>query len=208
MSTNPGHIWQKTRSAYRINSSDLVAVEKIKSALQYLLDELYFPQQQQLIVLCIGTDRSTGDALGPLIGTQLTRIHLPQTTVLGTLDQPVHAVNLVETIATIRVNHDDPFIIAVDACLGRADSIESVDIGIGPIRPGAGVSKDLPAVGEIHINGIVNVGGFLEYYVLQNTRLSVVVRLAETIACGIALALHSIHSTSNTKCEEDEAALW
>ncbi|MCL6574238.1 MAG: DUF1256 domain-containing protein, partial [Bacillus sp. (in: Bacteria)] len=45
--------------------------------------------------------------------------------------------------------------------------------------------KDLPAVGDIHITGIVNVSGFMEFFVLQNTRLNLVMNMAKTIANGI-----------------------
>ena len=38
-------------------------------------------------------------------------------------------------------------------------------------KPGAGVNKDLPPVGDLYITGVVNVGGFMDYLVLQNTRL-------------------------------------
>ena len=50
------------------------------------------------------------------------------------------------------------------------------------MKPGAGVNKDLPPVGDIHLTGIVNVGGFMEYFVLQNTRLSIVFHMADVIA--------------------------
>jgi putative sporulation protein YyaC len=36
--------------------------------------------------------------------------------------------------------------------------------------------------------GNVNIGGFMEYLVLQNTRLSIVMKLAETITSAIQLA--------------------
>ncbi|MNR50653.1 hypothetical protein D3C85_1702050 [compost metagenome] len=55
----------------------------------------------------------------------------------------------------------------------------------GPLRPGAGVNKELPPVGDIHLTGIVNVGGFMEYFVLQNTRLSLVMRLSDIIATSL-----------------------
>src|SRR5690606_27710607 len=37
-------------------------------------------QKQEILFLCIGTDRSTGDALGPLAGSQLAAVteHPPQ----------------------------------------------------------------------------------------------------------------------------------
>lgn len=183
---------QGQKKAFRIDGSDPLAVQKIKVTLLHYLEEIYHPPTQQLVVLCIGTDRSTGDALGPLIGTELSRLQPKRTVVYGTLDEPVHAVNLAETIERIKREHPASLIIAVDACLGKMESIGAIDIGIGPMRPGAGVNKDLPSVGEIHINGIVNVGGFLEYFVLQNTRLSVVIRLAETITRGLFYSLQSI----------------
>lgn len=139
-----------------------------------------------LLVLCIGTDRSTGDALGPLIGTQLLRKNIPQLHVLGTLDEPVHATNLDDTIQRIRGTLINPYILAIDACLGRLDSVGYITLAEGPLRPGAGVHKQLPEVGDIHLTGIVNVGGFMEYMVLQNTRLNLVWRMAESISEIIA----------------------
>ena len=37
----------------------------------------------------------------------------------------------------------------------------------------------------MHITGIVNVSGFMEYFVLQNTRLHLIMEMAKTIAKGI-----------------------
>ncbi|MDR3288414.1 MAG: spore protease YyaC, partial [Peptococcaceae bacterium] len=124
-----------------------------------------------VLVLCIGTDRSTGDSLGPLTGTHLSRLNLPRLEVWGNLDQPVHAANLGERLNHIYENIQNPFILAVDACLGRQDAIGCLTLAPGPLKPGAGVHKELPAVGEFHLTGIVNIGGFMEYMVLQNTRL-------------------------------------
>ena len=48
-------------------------------------------------------------------------------------------------------------------------------------------SKDLPEIGDVHINGIVNVSGFMEYFVLQNTRLHLVMSMANVLAEGLQL---------------------
>ncbi|MGB9803198.1 spore protease YyaC [Desulfofundulus sp.] len=143
---------------------------------------------QPLVLLCIGTDRSTGDCLGPLVGTKLASCSQDLFAVYGTLDQPVHASNLHERLGEIYRVHQNPLVIAVDASLGSADSVGFVTIGDGALHPGAGVNKKLPPVGEIHITGIVNVGGFMEYLVLQNTRLNLVMRMADVIAHGILQA--------------------
>ncbi|NLW18040.1 MAG: spore protease YyaC [Firmicutes bacterium] len=145
-----------------------------------------------LVVLCIGTDRCTGDALGPLIGTRLINSGLDHVYVYGTLENPVHATNLRETLEKLQVRHKQSLVIAVDACLGRIDSVGNIMIGKGPLKPGAGVSKDLPAVGDLFITGIVNVGGFMDYLVLQNTRLYLITRLADVIAEGLIQGLANL----------------
>ena len=64
-----------------------------------LLFEMLCSQQkdfQEVVFLCIGSDRITGDSLGPLIGHKLSKEHLSRCSIYGTLDQPVHALNLAE----------------------------------------------------------------------------------------------------------------
>jgi len=148
---------------------------------------------KKIIILCIGTDRSTGDSLGPLVGYRLSRYHTLNSTVVGTLDQPVHAANLCETLERIHTEIPDNFIIAVDACLGTHGNIGYITIGKGPLKPGSGLKKDLPETGDIHITGIVNHGGFMDFMVLQNTRLSLVMKMSETIADGLQYALWKYH---------------
>lgn len=163
--------------------NDPEAREDLRVRLSELFREAY---HRPILVLCIGTDRSTGDALGPLIGTQLLRQNIPQLHVWGTLDDPVHATNLEEHIQRIHNVLANPYILAIDACLGRLDSVGCITLAEGPLKPGAGVNKQLPEVGHIHLTGIVNVGGFMEYMVLQNTRLNLVWNMAEAISDLIA----------------------
>lgn len=138
-----------------------------------------------IVFVCIGTDRSTGDSLGPLIGTFLKEKNPSPFFVYGTLEDPIHAVNLEEKLNEIKKKHINAFIIGIDACLGRLKSVGFIQIGKGPVKPGAGVNKELPEVGHMHITGIVNVSGFMEFFVLQNTRLHLVLNMAKTIANGI-----------------------
>ncbi|MDB5055706.1 MAG: hypothetical protein JWM44_3756 [Bacilli bacterium] len=150
---------------------------------------LKIPEQHPIVFVCIGTDRSTGDALGPLIGSRLRKYNFSDIHLYGTLDEPVHALNLNETLTTIQNDHFQPYIIGIDACLGQVSSVGNIQLGFGPLKPGAGVNKQLPPVGHVHITGTVNVGGFMEYFVLQNTRLSLVVNMSEVIAKSIYIAL-------------------
>lgn len=170
---------------FKAHFEDKVGTQKMETR---LIDMLQSERHRPLIVLCIGTDRSTGDALGPLTGTCLSRHALPKLNVLGTLEQPVHATNLNDYIKYIQNSYYNPFIVAIDACLGKMDSVGNITLANGPLKPGAGVHKELPSVGEVHLTGIVNVGGFMEYMVLQNTRLGLVWKMAETMSDLIAKA--------------------
>jgi putative sporulation protein YyaC len=163
--------------------------------ISYLLDNL--PKDRRIVVVCVGTDRSTGDSLGPLVGTSLSKYRSPYFELYGTLEEPVHAMNLDDTLIDINKYYRKPFVIGIDACLGQTASVGCIQVGIGPVRPGAGVNKDLPPVGDIHITGIVNVGGFMEYFVLQNTRLHLVMRMSDIIAQSLHAAIaRSIRSSS------------
>ncbi|WP_338553766.1 spore protease YyaC [Paenibacillus sp. KS-LC4] len=171
----------------KVPHTDTNAMSLIVNRLSLMLNEL--SGARPLIIVCVGTDRSTGDSLGPLIGTSLAKYNSPYFALYGTLEEPVHAMNLTDTLALIHQNHHNPFIIGIDACLGQVSSIGSVHIGTGPVRPGAGVNKELPPVGDMHITGIVNVGGFMEYFVLQNTRLHLVIKMADLIAFSLFSAI-------------------
>lgn len=139
-------------------------------------------------IVCIGTDRSTGDSLGPLTGAKLSRLR-PDLRVFGTLEHPLHAVNIAQFLPKIKAELNDPYIIAIDASLGRLDTVGCLTTGYGAIKPGAAVKKDLPEIGDAYITGIVNVSGFMEAFVLQSTRLSLVMKMADIITTAIMLAL-------------------
>ena len=114
-----------------------------------------------MIYLCIGSDRSTGDSLGPLVGHQLCRMAQAETLVLGTLSKPVHAVNLKATMDFIRRCYGNCLVVAVDASVGSEDHVGGITLGLGSIRPGLGVCKKLQAVGDIYITGVVHSGSNL-----------------------------------------------
>ncbi|MBP7176411.1 MAG: spore protease YyaC [Thermoclostridium sp.] len=147
------------------------------------------PFNNRIVVLCIGTDRSTGDSLGPLVGYRLSQYHTLGAQIAGTLEQPVHAKNLPQTLERLQTEVPDSFTIAIDACLGTFGHVGQVTIGTGPLKPGSGLKKDLPETGDMHITGIVNQSGWMDFMVLQNTRLGLVMKMAETISDGLRHAL-------------------
>ena len=153
----------------------------------YLYDELspILKENRPIIFVCIGTDRSTGDSLGPLVGEKLKFSPKSNISVYGNLENPVHAKNIKDTLKDIKKRFKCPYIIAIDACLGSLDNVGKIIIEKKPIYPGMAVNKDLPPVGDLSIMGVVNVSGNLEFMVLQNTRLYTVMTIANTIYRGI-----------------------
>ncbi|MBU9710624.1 spore protease YyaC [Evansella tamaricis] len=179
-----GQLFQQNKNeSFRFHMNQSLVTNEIAKKIYRFLPKT---ETREIVVVCIGTDRSTGDSLGPIVGTKLSERHFNDFSIFGTLQNPVHAKNLADTMTKINSSFDNPFIIGIDACLGRSSSVGYITIAKGPVKPGTAVNKQLPAVGEMHITGIVNVNGFMEMMVLQNTRLSLVMDMAEIISRSIA----------------------
>lgn len=168
------------------------SLNKFCSSLQGMISQT---GNRPVVFLCIGSDRATGDCLGPLVGHQLiTSLSLShctkKTAVYGSLRHTVHAGNLSDTLSSIYNRYSNPFIIAIDASLGVPEHIGFVTLGAGSLHPGIGVSHKLPAAGDIHITGIVNHSGTNNHLTLQTTKLLTVAELAGFISHGILRALH------------------
>ena len=123
----------------------------------------------------------------------------PQYSVFGTLKEPIHAKNLNQTFKEIYSVCQNPFIIAVDSCLGYAQHVGCITLSPLPLLPGRGVSKQLPPIGQLSITGIVNVfsDSVSNESVIQNTRLHTVIKLADFITNAIKSAnIPSIYQVS------------
>ena len=170
---------------FSIEASSVISYIKIKD---YLLKELspILVQNRPIIFICIGTDRSTGDSLGPLVGYKLKHLSKNNIYIYGTLEYPIHAKNMVEILTKVKSTFINPYIVAIDSCLGSLTNIGKVFIQKKPLCPGLALNKELPCVGEMSITGIVNVSGSFEFLVLQNTRLNTVMNLADAISKGIS----------------------
>ncbi|MCZ2259042.1 spore protease YyaC [Sporosarcina sp. G11-34] len=169
---------------YRVHFKETDAIRKLSTL---LLKHIPF-NSSNLIFFCIGTDRSTGDSFGPLTGSRLLELQTFPYTVIGTLESPLHALNLQQQIDETTELNPAAYIIAIDACLGKSSSIGQLLFHEGPIQPGKAVGKKLPSVGNVSIKGIVNIAGFMEHAVLQSTRLHLPFEMSRTLALALQLA--------------------
>ncbi len=164
----------------KINYKKENVIQVLSSSLKDIIDD-------NTIVVCIGTDRAIGDSLGPLIGTMLKNSDFKYP-VYGTLDNPIHALNIYESIENIKKTHPNGSFLAIDACLGSKSTIGNIQIREGPILPGKGVGKKLPQIGHYSIVGIVDKIDESNRFSFNSVRLSFILELAELISLSILLA--------------------
>lgn len=143
---------------------------------------------EDISIVCIGTDRSTGDSFGPLIGHMLSKLTLYDFRLFGTFSDPVHALTLPQTLE--KINTRKTLVIAVDACVGSPEYVGYIGLGYEPVRPGSGLGKELPAVGDISVTGIVAMGGISPFVMLQNASLGMVYQMAEKTVFALQYALY------------------
>ena len=171
---------KKDAEVYYINERSRSASEELASLFSYCIqkDGRMF---RELVFLCIGSDRITGDSLGPLIGYQLSPYCSRVFHVYGTLDDPVHALNLPDRISYIHSRHPEALLVAIDASLGPCSRIGALSLHPYGLQPGSGVHKHLPHTGDISITGITNSESLHPYLALQTARLSTVIKMAEEV---------------------------
>ena len=173
-------------SYFSTNKSDIENFSRC--LLSTIMNVKGIKKKKVIIIVCIGTDRSTGDCLGPLLGYKLKEIENDRIKVFGTLKYPVHALNLDYYLEEIKNEFRNWIIIAVDASVGTADHVGLVTISQGSLAPGAGVGKDISRVGDVSITGIVTSSSSPEN--LMGIRLSIIMDMVEFLYASMEHLKH------------------
>jgi putative sporulation protein YyaC len=150
--------------------------------------ESLIPNKNKVVFACVGTDKSVGDCLGPWIGTELEKRGFE---VVGTLKNPLHALNIPIRVPELKNKYKGYTIIAIDACLGYEGKIGQVQIKNDSIHPGKGVGKTLPYVGDVAIVGVVDLIENADIFSLKSIRLSFVLEVADRICEIIDMVFNS-----------------
>lgn len=154
------------------------------------------------VVLCIGSDLSVGDSLGPVTGTKLKeKLAGMNCYVYGTLAKPITAHEVKYMNEFLRATHPESPIIAIDAAVGLAGDIGLIKLAKRAIKPGSGANKKLSKVGDVSIMGIVAERSVFNYSLFSATRLNIVYKMAEIIAEGVSSYILENLQNSLTFCE-------
>lgn len=143
------------------------------------------------IFLCVGSDKITGDAFGPLVGGKLESLFknlYNNIKVIGTLENPVSGNNLNKEVEKIYNMYENPCVIAIDAALSVKNDIGKIIVTNSKMKFGKGTNKKMLEIGDISIKGVVARDHKIPKYnfsELQNTSLNIVIKLANITSEGI-----------------------
>lgn len=173
---------QKKEALYEDGSEFIDRMIDTIQIVKILLDAK--ESKNPIAILCIGTPNTIADSLGPCVGTLLEDSNL-SVKVLGTIREPLHALNLEEQLRKV----EGYTIIAIDATIGR--QIGSIACTREGIYPGAGVRKKLGYVGDYSIT-VTTATNPLFFYLTSEKALGFITMRARLIACCIKVIFGSI----------------
>ena len=149
------------------------------------------------VLLCVGSDLTIGDSLGPIVGSMLKyKTQGLRVFIYGTLSMPVTAKEIPYMRTFLKETHPQSQVLAIDAAVGESGDIGLLKCLSSPLFPGAGANKKLGAIGDVSIIGIVAEKSLHNFALLNTTRLNLVYSMAEIISDSIANVLWNRQKTA------------
>lgn len=142
-------------------------------------------EQESVALVFIGTDSNVGDSLAPLAGSLTNGGGEAGAFVYGNLNCPITAADVPYVSAYIKNAHPQSKIIVVDAAVGKKEDVGNVKVMQKSIRPGLGVNKILPPIGDVSVIGVVAERSQNKLSLLGSAKVSQVYAMAKVIADGI-----------------------
>ena len=187
---------------YSFNLYNALAPQGICLSLKKVLPQFKVPT-----ILCIGSDLSVGDSLGPVTGTKLKeKLQGLNCYVYGTLAKPITAHEVKYMNEFLQATHPDSPVIAIDAAVGIAGDIGLIKLGNKALKPGSGANKRLQKVGDVSIMGIVAEHSVFNYSLFSATRLNIIYKMAEIISEGVSSYIYE-NLTNSVQAENYRIAI-
>lgn len=151
--------------------------EDIDNCANAILNKFLDSKKKDVVICGIGTDKEIFDCVGCLTGEFCKDLN--NITVYGTLEYPIHALNVDTQMKDIYEKHNDSFIIGIDACVGKEEDFGNIKLRNIPISPGKGMGKTLTKVGDM---SIVSITSKKDYFINRGVRLFDIINMSKVIA--------------------------
>lgn len=177
----------RIRSSRGDAMQELKIVQDLKKQLEWFNINKQF---STILILCIGTNKVVGDSIGPMVGESLLELlkYKPNVKIYGSMKEPLSFANTKQVLKEILIKYKQPFIITIDAALGKEEMIERIIVGRGNIKIGASLGRDASCNSHINIKAVVGKyknDKMENFNTLINTDLKMVKKMADTITYGI-----------------------
>lgn len=109
---------------------------------------------ENLVFLCLGTTKISGDSVGPKVGDRLKEMNIGAY-VYGDTKRQVTSINVEDYVAMLEKRHANDRIIAIDSALGKSADIGKVKVTDAGVKPGGAFDKTKKRVGNMGILAVV-----------------------------------------------------
>lgn len=175
----------------------------IAKALEKYVDE----KVESVVFLFVGTDGNIGDSLAPLCGT-LLNVNMGNVFVYGDLNEPITAKEVPFMATYVKIAHPTSTVVVVDAAVGNKWDVGRIKVQKTGIKPGLGVNKDLPMIGDLSIIGVVGEKDDFKNGILPQIRLSSIFQMAKNLTKGIEAFLNAKFSNKKLKKEGVDKSIY
>ncbi len=150
----------------------------------------------QLEILCIGTDRITGDSLGPIVGSNINEYinkeNIKNVNVLGSLEKPLNNITINEYKKS-----EGKVVIVIDSAVSNTYKIGEIVTKENNIIIRNALKDDKIIPSDICIKAVVSrdlEDEELNFIMLQNVKLNIVMNLSKKISEELIKAIENFNS--------------
>lgn len=126
--------------------------ENLKNKIENLFDIKEF---SDIIFLCIGSSRIIGDAIGPIVGSNLKYIENNYIHIYGSIEKNLNFNNAKEIIENINFKYKNPCIITIDSALSNKYDFGNIILEKGFMKIGKALEKNLCIYSNLNIKCVV-----------------------------------------------------
>ena len=140
--------------------------------------------ERETVVICIGSDRVSGDMLGPLVGSALREEDRLPCPVYGWGGESGNGLNREKYLEMIGRRHRGSRLISVDAALGKEEDVGKIRLKKGGVKAGGALERKGDRIGDVGVIGVV--AGERPPAEVYGALLAVPFSLVESLAARIA----------------------